>query len=81
MKKLLLILTSIVLFTSCNKGDEPTPEPQISEIDKLPTASQTGANKVGCLLNGKAFLPSGQLAGSSNPYSGYFQDKFSLVLV
>src|SRR5690606_41160435 len=54
----------------------PTPEP--TEIEKLPPATQTGANKVGCLLNGKAFLPVGQ-SGGSNPYCGYYHDAFSLV--
>lgn len=57
MKKLLLLLAVFAFFVSCNKDDDPTPEPQISEIDKLPPATQTGANKVGCLVNGKAFLP------------------------
>jgi len=79
MKKLLLLFTVFVVFVSCNKDDDPTPEPQISEIDKLPPATQIGKNTVGCLINGKALLPSGQLSGISNPYCGYFQDKFSLV--
>ena len=79
MKKLLLLFAVFALFVSCNKDDDPTPEPQISEIDKLPPATQTGTNKVGCLVNDKAFLPEGQLNGSINPYCGYFHDTFSLV--
>lgn len=80
MKKSFLLFTVLTVIVACNKDDEaPLPEPQISERDKLPPATQTGANKVGCLVNGKAFLPSGQLSGISNPYCGYFQDKFSLV--
>lgn len=79
MKKLLLLFATIAIFVSCNKDDDPTPAPQISEIDKLPPATQTGANKVGCLVNGKAFLPIGSLTGSSNPYCGYYHDKLSLV--
>ena|SRR5690554_4259867 len=80
MKKLLLLFATIALFVSCNKDDDPTPEPQISEIDKLPPATQTGANKVGCLVNGKAFLPIGQLTGSSNPYCAYYHDAFVLII-
>ncbi|UUV22121.1 DUF6252 family protein [Paenimyroides aestuarii] len=80
MKKLLFILATIAFFVSCNKDDQaPQPEPQIAEIDKLPPPTQTGANKIGCLVNGKAFLPKGQLTGSSNPYCGYYHDKLSLV--
>lgn len=85
MKKLLLLFTALLVFVSCNKGDDPTPEPQISEIDKLPPATQTGANKVGCLVNGKAFLPSGTRpgGGNPNPYCGYYHDnltlKFSII--
>lgn len=80
MKKLLLLFATIAFFVSCNKDDDPTPEPQISEIDKLPPATQTGANKVGCLVNGKAFLPIGSSTGSSNPYCAYYHNAFVLVL-
>ncbi len=79
MKKLLLLFAALTFFLSCNKDDEPSPEPQIAEIDKLPPPTQTGANKVGCLVNGKAFLPEGQLTGSINPYCGYYHNTFSLV--
>ncbi|WCM41453.1 DUF6252 family protein [Flavobacterium sp. CBA20B-1] len=81
MKKLLFILATIAFFVSCNKDDQaPQPEPQIAEIDKLPPATQTGANKIGCLVNGKAFLPKGQLTGSSNPYCAYYHDAFVLII-
>ena len=80
MKKLLLLFAVLAFFVSCNKDDDPTPEPQISEIDKLPPATQTGVNKVGCLVNGKAFLPSGTRPGSGNPnpYCAYYHDNFVL---
>lgn len=65
MKKLLLLFAVFAFFVSCNKDDDPTPEPQISEIDQLPPPTQPGANKVGCLVNGKAFLPIGSSTGSS----------------
>lgn len=32
---------------------------QVSELEKLPAITQTGANTFGCLVNGKAFMPSG----------------------
>ena len=80
MKKLLLLFAIFAFLVSCNKDDDPTPEPQISEIDKLPPATQTGVNKVGCLVNGKAFLPIGSSTGSSNPYCAYYHDAFVLVL-
>ena len=80
MKKLLLLFAIFTFFVSCNKDDDPTPEPQISEIDKLPPATQTGANKVGCLVNGKAFLPKGSYpgGGNPNPYCAYYHDNFVL---
>lgn len=80
MKKLLLLFTVFTVFVACNKDDDPTPEPTIIEIDKLPAATQTGANTVGCLLNGKAFLPSGTRpgGGNPNPYCAYYHDQFVL---
>ena len=59
-----LIAASIVLLiaASCKK-----------EADKLPSATQTGANTFGCLVNGKAWVPSGRGAFSGvNPTSGGF---------
>lgn len=73
----------LVTFISCNKDDDPVPQPtpQLTEIEKLPPVTQTGANKVGCLLNGKAFLPSGTRpgGGNPNPYCGYYHDNFVLA--
>jgi hypothetical protein len=43
------------------------------EVDKLPSATQTGANTFGCLVNGQAWIPSGRGAFSGvNPTSGGF---------
>ncbi len=51
---LLIALASLSCFVftaaSCKK-DNPT------ELEKLPPATQTGANTFGCLVNGKAFIP------------------------
>src|SRR5690606_4428843 len=76
----LLLLSSLFLFACCKSDDNmPTPDPNIPEVEKLPPATQTGANTVGCLVNDMAFLPSGSLTGSSNPYCGYYYDSFVLV--
>ena len=61
MKKLLLLLLTTFALSCCNKDDDKP----IAEIDKLPPATQTGANTVGCLLDGKAFLP-GNFPNSTN---------------
>lgn len=79
MKKLLLIVAVFTVFLSCKKDDDPTLEPQISEIDKLPPATQIGKNTIGCLVNGKAFLPSGKAPNSNNTYFGYYHDNLALV--
>lgn len=52
-----LVLVILTLFTGmqCEKEYPPgTPE-----INKLPPITQTGANKFGCLVDGKAFTPKG----------------------
>ena len=53
MKKLIIIFLATVLFFGCSKNDE-TPT---AAADQLPPATQTGANKVGCLVNGQVLLP------------------------
>jgi hypothetical protein len=58
MKNLTLLLLMVSTFFCCSKDDE-TP---INPLEKLPQATQIGANKVGCLVNGEVFLPKG-----SNP--------------
>ncbi|MFY0484116.1 DUF6252 family protein [Flavobacterium sp. PLA-1-15] len=52
MKKTILLLITFFTLNSCNKDDNP-----FSGSDKLPPETQTGANTVGCLVNGKVFLP------------------------
>ena len=59
MKKLIIIFLATVLFFGCSKNDE-TPT---AAADQLPPATQTGAKKVGCLVNGQVLLPRG-----SNPF-------------
>lgn len=78
MKKLLLLFTIFASFVSCNKDDDPIPTSELTEIEKLPTATQTGKNTIGCLVNGKAFLPSGSAPNSNNTYFGYYHDNLAL---
>lgn len=54
MKSLISILTLALIFSCCSKKEDEQPT---TPVDQLPPASQTGANKVGCLVNGQVFLP------------------------
>lgn len=68
MKKILLIycFLSFVLL-SCKSDDDNSVNP----VDQLPPATQTGANKAGCLVNGEVFLPKG--GGLGGNYNCYYQ--------
>jgi hypothetical protein len=52
MKQTLLPILALALLTQCKKND---PDP----ASQLPPATQTGANQVGCLLNGQPWVPVG----------------------
>lgn len=52
MKKLLLVIVATFAFSSCDKDGQI-----FAGKDQLPPETQTGANTVGCLVNGKVFLP------------------------
>ena len=58
MKHFFLLLLSTITLSCCSKDDNTPTNP----VDQLPPTTQTGANKVGCLVNGEVFLPKG-----SNP--------------
>lgn len=64
-----LILSVFVLSsTSCkNDDDDDTPA---NPIGQLPPATQTGANTIGCLVDGEALLPKG------NPLAGPVKSAF-----
>ena len=49
MKNIFTFLIPALLFAGCKKADK-TP---INPIDQLPAATQTGANTLGCLVDGK----------------------------
>ena len=75
MKKLLLILLTTFTLSCCNKDDD-TP---IIPIEQLPPATQTGANTVGCLLDGKAFLP-GNFNNSTNCFYQFVNGEYYFAL-
>jgi len=52
MKKTFLLLLATFTLSCCNKDDNP-----FSSKDQLPAETQTGANTVGCLVNGEVFIP------------------------
>ncbi len=62
MKNLISILI-ISTFLSCCSKDDKTTVP-VTQVSLLPPATQIGANKAGCLVNGQAFLPN---SGSLQP--------------
>jgi hypothetical protein len=77
MKNLLLLLLTTFALNSCNNDDNKPSTPK-TELEKLPPATQTGANTAGCLINGKAFLPKGYYP-SGNLSCNYIDGKdFSL---
>jgi hypothetical protein len=59
MRKVILILITTLTLSCCNKDGVP-----FGASDQLPPETQTGANSVGCLVNGKVFLPK---AGGISP--------------
>ena len=61
MKNLSLLFLLAFSLIACNDDDDNP----ISEIDKLPLATQTGANTFGCLLDGEVFKPD-NLPNSTN---------------
>ncbi len=65
MKNLLFLLLAFFTLSCCNKDDD---KPK-TELEKLPPATQTGANTFGCLLDGQAFIPSGGI----NPLDCVYQ--------
>ena len=62
-----LLLAALLGLSQCKKKADPAP------ADQLPPATQTGANTLGCLVNGQPWTPQGN-AGTSN-YTLYY-DRF-----
>lgn len=64
MKQILILLLWLPLFVACKKN----------ELNALPPATQVGANTFGCLVNGKAWVPSGKGLFSDKPLEGGYED-------
>ena len=62
MKHLLLLFTVLMALNACSKDDDHA---------SLPPETQTGANTVGCLVNGKVYLPSKR--GLNSPVNCFYQ--------
>ena len=56
MKNICFLLVMIAGLMACDKDDNQSSN---DPIDQLPEATQNGANTIGCLLNGEAFIPAG----------------------
>lgn len=65
MKNLILTFALLIVFIACDKDDN---KPK-TELEKLPPATQTGAQTFGCLIDGKAFIPA--KFGSNAPRAFY----------
>ena len=63
MKNLLLLVTILVTLSCCSNNDD--------NGNTLPPITQTGANTVGCLVNGKVFLPHAE--GINSPVNCFYQ--------
>ncbi|GAA4327453.1 hypothetical protein GCM10023115_24630 [Pontixanthobacter gangjinensis] len=55
-----LLVILLTTLTSCSKENESCESP----VDCLPPATQTGANTVGCLVDGKVLVPAGKGFGT-----------------
>lgn len=60
-----LISITTTLASGCKKN-------KLSELDKLPLATQTGAKTFGCLINGKAWIPGKDDWSSQSPLKFYY---------
>jgi hypothetical protein len=70
-KKLICVLPFFILLLACKDKDSPNP------VDDLPPETQTGAKTFGCLVNGRAWVPSAPFPLNSLTYS-YYQGTFSI---
>ena len=65
MKKILLLFALATTIYSCSLADK------FNGDDQLPRATQIGANKVGCLVNGKVLIPTQR--GLNTPVNCFYQ--------
>lgn len=61
---LFCFIASLLLGASCKKTKTEIP---LTELEKLPPITQTGANTFGCLVDGVAWLPNGTKPQNGGP--------------
>jgi hypothetical protein len=54
MKKIILLIGILLTINSCSEKSEN----ELTPLEQLPKATQTGENTFGCLINGEAFVVS-----------------------
>jgi predicted small secreted protein len=52
MKKIILLIGILLTINSCSEKNEN----ELTPLEQLPEATQTGENTFGCLINGEAFV-------------------------
>jgi predicted small secreted protein len=52
MKKIILLIGILLTINSCSEKNET----ELTPLEQLPKATQTGENTFGCLINGEAFV-------------------------
>ena len=72
MKNLILKFACLIALISCDNDDN---KPK-TELEKLPPATQTGAQTIGCLVNGKAFFDN----SSFNNFYQFIDGEYYLVI-
>ena len=70
-----ILIYAMLLFTLCSSSCKK----ESNNEDQLPPATQTGANRIGCLLDGKAFLP-GNSANSTNCFYQIVSGEYYFVM-
>ena len=80
---LLLFPLLLLLLAACD-DDLPTPEPEpetaLEALDRLVPATQEGANKIGCLIDGKVWENKGGSAFDSNVFGSFYIDSSRVTI-
>ena len=76
MKKLILLLIVTFSLSCCDKDDD---KPK-TELEKLPPATQIGAQTFGCLIDGKAFVPPRFGTNSPNAFYQFVGGDYTLSI-
>ena len=74
MRLFLFLLLPLLLAPSCADDDELTP------LDQLPPATQTGENIVACLIDGEPWINDENRTGEVN-ISAFYDDRFNTITI